>query len=163
MRAAAAVLVLLALSLAGCTTPGTNPSLRPPCFDSSPVRIDIVTDKERYLPNELMNVTLALNTSGPVANIAYRSWELDLKSFDGHTIKAYFRDQDPDLGGSARTVPAGGRVTLQERFQPFRVSEQLVQGLVPGTYYLCAVLTKTDGTVLSGAKPFIADPPLQQF
>lgn len=161
---ALAVLLLLAVALAGCTGPAGNPNLRPPCAASSPVAIDIVADKERYRPAELMNVTLLLNnTGGGAQTVAYRSWELSMKSFDGKTIKSYFRDQDPDLGGATKQVAAGRTVVLQERFQPFRVTAELTQPLQPGTYYLCAILTKADGNVVSGARPFIAERPLNQF
>lgn len=161
MRWAVVAVVLLAMPLAGCFGgPGSNPQLRPPCTDSAPVRIDILADKERYLPGEVMNVTLVLNnTGGGAATIAYRSWELSMKSFDGKAIKTYFRLQDPDLGGGSKTVAAGRTIVLQERWQPFRVTAELFQPLTPGTYYLCAILTEQGGDVVSGARPFIAEPP----
>lgn len=161
MRSALALLLLLSAALAGCAGPGSNPQLRPPCTDSAPVDIDILVDKERYLPGELMNVTLVLNNTGGPQTITYRSWELSMKSFDGKLIKGYFRLQDPDVEppGGSRTVAAGRTIVLQERYQPFRVTAELFQPLTPGTYYLCAILTETDGDVVSGARPFIAEPP----
>lgn len=163
MRAGLVGLLILSVAVTGCLGgPGSNPNLRPPCTDSSPVRVDILADKERYLPGELMNVTLVLNsTANAPQTIQYRSWELSLKAFDGKAIKTFFRLQDPDLPtpGGSKTVPAGRTIVLQERFQPFRVTAELFQPLTPGTYYLCAILTKTNGDVVSGAQPFIAEPP----
>lgn len=152
-------LLLLALPLAGCVGPGGNPNLRPPCEDSRPVHIEIVTDLERYPPGFLMNITLLLNNSGPnPATLTYRSWELSMKSFDGRAIKTFFRDFAPD-GPASKQVPSGAARVLQERWQPFRVLGELTQPLTPGTYYLCAVLSQADGSVLSGARPFVAEPP----
>jgi hypothetical protein len=156
--------LLLALPLAGCTGPADNPNLRPPCSPSSPVHLDILADKERYIPGELMNVTLLLNNTGSQARtIEYRTWELSMRSFDGKAIRSYFREQDPDLGGGSKSVAAGRTIVLQERFQPWPVTAELTQPLTPGTYYLCSVLTMKDGNVLSGARPFIAEPPPRQF
>lgn len=164
MRLALALLPLLALALAGCAGPGQDPNLRPPCVSSSPVRIDILADKERYRPGEVMNVTLLLNNTASAQQLVqYRSWELSLKSFDGKSIKSYFREQDPDVGGGSKNVMAGRTIVLQERWQPFRVTQELTQPLPQGTYFLCAVLTRTDGGVITGARPFVAEPPLQTF
>jgi hypothetical protein len=156
-----ALLVLLPGALAGCTGPSGNPNLNPPCADTRPLRIDIQVDRERYLPGQLMNVTLTLDNQGDRAQtVRFRSWELSMRAFDGRYIRIYTREQDPDLGGATRSVAANGKAALQERFQPFRVTSELFQPLTPGTYYICAVITGVDGsTVAQGARPFIAEPP----
>lgn len=154
----ALALLLLPTLLAGCTGPGGNANLRPPCQDTTPLRIDIGSDKERYRPGELMNVTLTLvNGAGSPSVARYRSWELTMRAFDGHLLRAWVKDI-PE--GAERTAPGNGRVVLAERWQPFRVTAQLFQPLTPGTYYLCAVLFGVDGSTLAaGARSFIAEPP----
>lgn len=154
-------LALLALPLAGCTGPAGNPNLRPPCAASSPVSIGIATGQDRFRPNELMNVTLTLENSGGRAEVVrYRSWELTMRAYDGHLLRTWLRDVGPDEQTLNKSVPADGRVVLQERWQPWRVTAQLFDPLPQGTYYLCAVLTGPTGeNIASGALPFIADPP----
>lgn len=163
MRWVALALLLLATALAGCAAPGST--LRPPCTDSDPVRIDIVADKERYRPGEVMNVSLVLENAGDAAALLrWRSWELTMKAFDGLAIRSFVRDENPEGGGVSTSVPAEGRVTLQETWQPFRVTAQLFQPLQPGTYYLCAVLTGADGApIATGARPFISERPAAPF
>jgi hypothetical protein len=166
MRALAALLLVVVPLLAGCTGPGGNPNLRPPCADSSPVRIEVVTDKERYLPAEVINATLVLNNGGDRAQtLTWRSWEVTMRSFDARIIRGWVHEVDPSAEqGATLSVAAHARVTLQDRWQPFRVSGLLVDPLQTGTYYLCAVLVGTDGSTLAtGARAFVALPPPQRL
>lgn len=161
MRQAGLLLLLLAAPLAGCAG-GGNPNLLPPCSDSSPLRVEIVLDKERYFPAEVVNASLFLNNTGDRAvTVNYKAFELSLRSFDGHAIRSFAQEVDPTVGAT-KTVGAHARVVLAERWQPFRVNGLLYDPLPAGTYYTCAVLTGVDGgTLATGARAFIAERPPQ--
>jgi len=159
MRWLGFALILLVLPFAGCTQNSGGSSLRPPCSETSPVGVDIATDKERYFPGEVMNVTLGLNNTGSTpATVQYRSWELTMRSFDGGLIRTWLHDETAGRGSATKRVNPGGFVVLQSRFQAFRVNGDLFDPLPRGTYYLCAVVTGSNGVALAtGSHPFIAE------